>query len=74
MQPRRSRDQRAVARFAGPQRRFDLLPLDQLAFGALALRVGFGPAAQRGFVLPGAIERLRGARRQRLEVVAIAPA
>ena len=74
VQARGSRDQRAIARFAGPQRRLDLLPLDQLALGALALRVGLGAPAERRFVLPRAIERLRGARRQRLHVVAIATA
>ena len=71
VQPRRPRDESAVSRFAGAERRFDLVPFDQLALGALPLRVRLGVPLLRRFVLPRAIERLRAARGERLHVVAV---
>ena len=71
MQPAGPRRQRPAARLARAQRQLHRLALGDLLVGARALRLGLGPGAQRVLVLPGAIERLRGPRRERIEVFAV---
>ena len=63
--------ERPATGLAGAQGELHFLAFRDLLIRARALRLRFGPGAQRVLVLPGAIERLRGAGGQGLEVFAI---
>ena len=67
------RRERTEAGFARAERQFDLLTFGQFLIGAGTQRFRFGAAAERRLELERAVERLRGARAEREQILAVVP-